>query len=255
MLYSIKMRSTKQEGPIHRHISGAERIVKKDMVESIVQSMVQRAMNHDRGQADFINLKIEEVAAADLLYIKQLPIHSLVAENLTQARQLAIKKLMAAGVAAIAAKRGLEQLTKLNDSMHGAMLLSSVTGERLDDTQKSRGVRVTNMDISDADRYEGQLHKLGLTNIHVREALVLASKVQSAPGIKAELCWSDDLTYTTGYVADTTGYFRIPNLKELNNPVGGRAFFIDSKTDLTDITHYLENTPVLVKPETSETVL
>jgi len=254
VLYSIKMRSAKQEGSVQRHISGAERIVKKDKVDAVVQSMVQRAMNHDRGQADFINLKIEEIVSPNLVYIDQLPICSLTATNLPQARQLAIKKLAAAGVTAAAAKRGLEQLTQLNDSMHGAMLLSALTGERLD-AQKSRGVRVTNMDISDANDYESQLQKLGLTDIHVREALVLASKVQSAPGIKAELCWSDDLTYTTGYVADSTGYFRIPNLKKLNNPVGGRAFFIDEKTDLLALIEYLENVPVLVTPKVNEVAL
>lgn len=253
MLYSIKMRSAKQEGSVQRHISGAERIVKKDKVDAVVQSMVQRAMNHDRGQADFINLKIEEIISPDLVYIDQLPICSLTATNLPQAQQLAINKLAAAGVTATAAKRGLEQLTQLNDSMHGAMLLSALTGERLD-AQKSRGVRVTNMDISDANDYENHLQKLGLTDIHVREALVLASKVQSAPGIKAELCWSDDLTYTTGYVADSTGYFRIPNLKKLNNPVGGRAFFIDEKTDLMALIHYLEDVPVLVTPKVSEVI-
>lgn len=253
MLYSIKMRSAKQEGSVQRHISGAERIVKKDKVDAVVQSMVQRAMNHDRGQADFINLKIEEISTPDLLYIDQLPIYSLTAKNLPQAQQLAISKLASAGITVTAAKRGLEQLTQLNDSMHGAMLLSALTGERLD-TQKSRGVRVTNMDIADANDYESRLQKLGLTDIHVREALVLASKVQSAPGIKAELCWSDDLTYTTGYVADSTGYFRIPNLKKMNNPVGGRAFFIDEKTDLIALIHYLENVPVLVTPKVSEVI-
>ena len=35
----------------------------------------------------------------------------------------------------------------------------------------------------------------------MREALVLASKVQSAEGIVGELCWSDDPDDTIGYVA------------------------------------------------------
>ena len=248
MLYSIKMRSAKQTGSIQRHISGAERIVGQDMVESMVQSMVQRAFTHDRGQADFINLKIEAVAVQDIVHIRQLNIHSLQATDLAAARRLAIQKLVSAGVTAVAAQRGIRQLAELNDSMHGAMLLSAVTGERLD-ALALRGVRASNMDIADPENYDGILHGLGLTDIHVREALVLASKVQSAPGIRAELCWSDDLAYTTGYVADPTGYFRIPNLKKLNDPVGGRAFFLAPETDIEELTHYLENVPVLVSPQ------
>ena len=47
----------------------------------------------------------------------------------------------------------------------------------------------------------------------MREALVLASKVQSAEGIVGELCWSDDPDYTVGYVACNGIYHRIPNMK------------------------------------------
>ena len=58
----------------------------------------------------------------------------------------------------------------------------------------------------------------------MREALVLATKVQSCPGIVGELCWSDDPDYTVGYVACNGIYHRIPNMKEMGNPIGGRVF-------------------------------
>ena len=57
--------------------------------------------------------------------------------------------------------------------------------------------------------------KQDLMNVHMREALVLATKVQSCPGIVGELCWSDDPDYTVGYVACNGIYHRIPNMKEM----------------------------------------
>ena len=54
----------------------------------------------------------------------------------------------------------------------------------------------------------------------------MASKVASAVGVVAELCWSDDPEYVSFYVASAKyGYKRIPVLKEYGNPIGGRVFF------------------------------
>ena len=58
MFYSIKMRSAQQQAVGQRHISGAERIVNKDKVDKTTLSMIQRALAHERGRADFINIKI-----------------------------------------------------------------------------------------------------------------------------------------------------------------------------------------------------
>ena len=95
------------------------------------------------------------------------------------------------------------------------MLVDTITGERLD--TGDRGVRVSHMDSFDSE-------SLG-ENEHMREALVLASKVQSAEGIVGELCWSDDPDYTVGYVACSGVYHRIPNMKKLGSNIGGRVFF------------------------------
>jgi len=80
----------------------------------------------------------------------------------------------------------------------------------------------------------------------VREALVLASKVAAGSGIVAELCWSDDPEYTTGYVASGHGYIRIPHCKPLGNTVGGRIFFVNPLADLSMLENYLQHQPVLV---------
>ena len=121
--------------------------------------------------------------------------------------------------------------------MRGAMLVDAISGERLD--EGNRGVRVSHMDSFDS-------HALG-DNEHMREALVLASKVQSAEGVVGELCWSDDPDYTVGYVACNGVYHRIPNMKELGSDIGGRVFFVRSDIDCESVVEYLEKAPVLVQ--------
>ncbi|MPN40940.1 6-carboxyhexanoate--CoA ligase [bioreactor metagenome] len=138
-------------------------------------------------------------------------------------------------------------LTALPDSMRGAILMCAATGTRLDNTAE-RGIRVSRMDITDETSFSAWLETSQLSNIHVREALVLASKVAAAPDIAAELCWSDDPDYTTGYVASKTQYIRIPHLKSFGSPVGGRIFFVSPGSDIDNLITYLEEQPVLIKP-------
>ena len=136
-----------------------------------------------------------------------------------------------------AVHKAISMLKSLDRSMRGAMLVDAITGVRLD--TGNRGVRVSHMDSFDS-------HALG-DNEHMREALVLASKVQSAHGIVGELCWSDDPDYTVGYVACNGVYHRLPNMKELGSNIGGRVFFIQSDIDSESVITYLESTPVLVQ--------
>jgi len=78
---------------------------------------------------------------------------------------------------------------------------------------------------------------------------VLASKVASVKGTIAELCWSDDPFYTTGYVASKKlGYVRIPHLKKEGDYHGGRVFFVDfvNTVEINDYIEEIEKTPVLV---------
>ena len=59
MMFSIKMRSSKG-GPHEkggRHISGIERIVNEDEVESEIINAYRRARMHERGDSDFKILK------------------------------------------------------------------------------------------------------------------------------------------------------------------------------------------------------
>jgi 6-carboxyhexanoate--CoA ligase len=72
--------------------------------------------------------------------------------------------------------------------------------------------------------------------------------VAYAPGIVAELCWSDDPDYTAGYVASVgMGYVRFPILKKLGDAKGGRAFFVDKNAlDMGTFLRYLEQEAALI---------
>ena len=77
--------------------------------------------------------------------------------------------------------------------------------------------------------------------------MILSGKVLNAPGIVAELCWSDAPDYVTGYVAaPQCGYQRISQLKAAGDKRGGRVFFVDrTKVTVTVLVDYLERQPVL----------
>ena len=238
-LYSVRMRAA-QGGPHEKgghHISGAERIVKLEEVGAIAQSLADRALHHSKGTADFINITVDLIPSKEITYIDCLQVEEHRAHTIAEAHQLAIELLQGADITEVAIKNAIEVLKGLDSSMRGAMLVDATTGKRID--EGNRGVRVSHMDSFDSEA-------LG-DNDHMREALVLASKVQSGEGIVGELCWSDDLDYTVGYVACNGTYHRIPNMKELGSAIGGRVFFVRSDIDRDSVIEYLEKAPVLVQ--------
>ena len=238
-LYSVRMRAA-QGGPHEKgghHISGAERIVKLEEVGAIAQSLANRALHHSKGTADFINITVDLIPANEITYIDCLQVEEHRAHTIAEAHQLAIDLLQGHDITDVAVQNAIALLKGLDSSMRGAMLVDATTGKRID--AGNRGVRVSHMDSFDSEA-------LG-DNDHMREALVLASKVQSAEGIVGELCWSDDPDYTVGYVACNGTYHRIPNMKELGSAIGGRVFFVQSDIDRDSVIEYLEKTPVLVQ--------
>lgn len=250
MLYSVKMRSA--QGGAHeeggRHISGAERILPEEQLDYAVLTMLHRAREHERGCADFISLKVEEVKPQEIVYKPLLNFSACRGKTAEEGHKTAIEELVRAGVFPEAACQGMKLLENLKDSMRGAMVLNAETGERLDNMGE-RGVRASKMDCVDSRGYDEYLQRCGLTGDHVREALVLASKVAGADGMVAELCWSDDPYYVTGYVASPLyGYRRIPVMKERGNGVGGRIFFVRPSTDLKKLINYLEEQVVMIRP-------
>ncbi len=237
------------EGGAHecggQHISGAERLLREENLEDIAKKMIQRALTHSRGKADFINLTIETVAEETIKQVPLLPIATYLVDSVQSGRTAAKKLLLSAAITQTAVEQAFYELDHLQTSMRGAMLLDMVTGKRLDSLAQ-RGVRVSRMDIYNEKNFCSWLTKQGLENIHVREALVLAAKVAAAPQIVAELCWSDDPDYVTGYVAARRQYHRITQLKEAGDWQGGRVFFVKHDSDIAELIQYLQYQPVLV---------
>ena len=238
-LYSVRMRAA-QGGPHEKgghHISGAERIVKLEEVGAIAQSLADRALHHSKGTADFINITVDLIPPEKITYIDCLKVEEHKTSSISESHQLATELLQGPNISKAAVHKAISLLKGLDKSMRGAMLVDTITGERLD--TGDRGVRVSHMDSFDS-------YALG-DNEHMREALVLASKVQSADCIVGELCWSDDPDYTVGYVACNGVYHRIPNMKKLGSNIGGRVFFVRSDIDSESVIEYLERAPVLVQ--------
>ena len=253
MMYSIKMRSAK--GGSHekggKHISGAERILRENEVEEELIKIYRRAINHEKGKPDFINIKIEEIDEKDIIYQKRLNIIQHDVSSKEEGLDLAKKLLSDNGVSDKAIEEGIKELLDLSESMHGAMLIDKDSGKRLDE-RGMRGVRVTGIANADNKNYIKAHEEEGDEGLHFEEALILASKILSTKGVIAELCWSDDPSYVIGYVGTKDTYERIPILKDKGNPIGGRIFFIDTNQlnenyTLEDLIDYLENQIVLIE--------
>ncbi len=233
--YSVKMRASRRG----THTSGAEKIVPASAVPDVASLLAERALRHPKGAPDFLNLKIEALPS-DILRLKALAVKTHVTQSAEEGLSLAARLLASEGISRID-----EIMRRFSEShsMRGAMLLDADTLERLE-PDRDRGVRATYMDDV-ASLAKGTARGKN----HYAEAIVLATKVQHAPGIVGEICVSDDPDYVTGYVATKTlGYRRITVIKEKGDPNGGRIFlYRGRKEDVARTIEFLEKTPVLVE--------
>ncbi len=247
-LYSIRMRASGGG----KHISGAERIVSSAAIDRAVNELIARAMSKHRAP-DQIAVHVEHLGNTSPRLLTALDVVTIKAPDPETGRSDASRLLHWAGVSsnAIAGVIGLilGGAAPSGGNMRGAMIIDSETGERLEPDQE-RGVRASRLDWTDEARVVADrlLSGSGLTHFRIQEALALATKVIHAPGVIAELCWSDDADYTAGYVASfKTGYVRFPFLKQEGDGRGGRAIFISRNTlDLAALLHYLQTEPVLI---------
>lgn len=251
--YSVKMRASKYIDGKETHISGAENIVKEDILEEISKSLIKRALNHDKGKSESINIKIEKLNEEDLTYIDSLKVQTVKVKNSIEGLKACNKLLTLIGIDEEKANLIINMLTEIKD-MRGAILLDINTLERLE-PDKERGVRATFMDLEYSTFSESIKHTKKST--HFIEALVLASKVISCPYIIGEICYSDDPNYTAGYIASKNfGYVRFTHMKELGNPFGGRIFLYNSKKEnINNCIDYIENKKIIVKENIIENPL
>lgn len=233
-LFSIKMRASRAD----EHISGAEKIVPAAAVPKTAALLAERALQHAKGVPDFVNLKIEKPGA--LQYIKSLPVTTNMTLTAQEGRARVVELLSQTGVT-----RTEEILSRFAETydMRGAMLLDADTLERLEPDPK-RGVRASCMDDADS-----LMKGTASGKNHYAEAIVLATKVQAAPGIVAEICVSDDPDYVTGYVASSElGYQRITTIKEKGDPAGGRIFlYRGPREQVAETIRFLEEQSVIVE--------
>lgn len=254
-LYSIRMRAA-QGGPHEcggKHISGAERIVKEKEIMDTIRQLIYRAQQHERGYPDYINLNIEMLNTENIREVTSLPIYTIKTTNYFEGREMAKKILELLGINRTIIEQSFHHLLQgpapNGANMRGAILMDIKTGQRLE-PDLSRGIRVSRIDYKPeaARELAHQLSRYGLNNNHVREALCLATKVSLFPAIVGELCWSDDPSYTAGYVASSKfGYLRFNHLKEKGSARGGRIFFVDPAcSDLEKTIYRLEQEPYLI---------
>jgi 6-carboxyhexanoate--CoA ligase len=247
-LYSIRMRAASGG----QHLSGAERIVPAALLDKTVQTCLERAWTKDRSP-DTVAVTVEPVESGAVRELTALDLCDLQVSGISNCRSAAAMLLKASGVflpAAIEATRLLDRGPSTSGtSMRGAMIMDVRSGERLE-KDRDRGLRVSRFDWSSGayGMIDLELRRMGLLHFRTREALALATKAAHAPGMVAELCWSDDGDYTAGYVASRgLGYVRLAQLKEAGSTSGGRAFFIDPSTcDLDAFAAYLSLCPVLI---------
>ncbi|WP_305045095.1 6-carboxyhexanoate--CoA ligase [Geoalkalibacter sp.] len=243
VIYSVRMHAERAGA----HLCGAERLVAAGRIEETTAALVRRALEHPRGRAEALRLAVDPIDPAAVLRGVLPEVRTFQVPNFSAGRELAARLLHQAGVSPAAGAFALQTLARGaapdGRSMRGAMLIGALSGRRLE-PDGARGVRVTRMDLSPRAeaRLQAALAPYGLDRIQVREALVLAAKVMAAPGVIAELCWSDDPDYTTGYVAaPALGYVRITELKPRDDERGGRAFFVkEEQLDMAALLAFLE---------------
>lgn len=232
-LYSVKMRAARAG----EHTSGAEKIVPASAVPKTAAALVERALSHAKGVPDFVNLKVEDPGA--ITTVPALAVTTNVTDTAAEGRACAARLLESAGISRID-----EIMARFSEthSLRGAMLLDADTLERLDPNQE-RGVRATYVDDADSLAKGTASGKN-----HYAEAIVLATKVQHAPGIVGEICVSDDPDYVAGYVATREiGYQRITTVKEKGDPNGGRIFLYRGPRDgVNETIRFLERQSVIV---------
>ena len=243
--YSVRMHAGRQK----LHLSGAERLVREERVEAAVIDMLRRGGRHrpDSMQVSVDAVDESEIVRGSLPVLNEKPVR-----DVREGREEAVRLLCEAGVYSGPAAAALAAIASGpgpgHSIMRGAMLIDGRTGQRLE-PQPDRGVRVSRLDISPkvSGAFEEILARRGLEHFRTREALILAAKVMQAPGVIAELCWSDDPDYTAGYVCSpSTGYVRIGHLKETGDPYGGRTFFLKPDCDPAATIRFLEEVPFLV---------
>ncbi len=236
-MFSLRMRSSLKG----KHISGAERIVKCEKVGYAVFELLKRPPEYDE-----IVLKVEKVN--NIVKVNSLKIKEYRFKSVEESRTFIIQLLEREGIKREMILKYMNEIDKganpEGGNMRGAMLVDIERGTRLE-KDRSRGVRTVRVDWENREKVKRDFLRRGLTERTV-DALAIASKNVYC-GVIAEICWSDDPHYVTGYIATKNlGYVRITPLKREGSPFGGRIYFLRGD-EIERTVECLENLACLVR--------
>lgn len=239
-LYCLKMRASENVDGNQIHISGAEKIVTEQQLNTYTTTLLERGLHHSKGNADFINLKVEKIIPDNVTYLDALKVTTVEVDSWQEGLGEVVKFLEDLNVES---PDKILDFLKETYAMRGAMLLDVRRLKRLE-PDIDRGIRATYMD---QERLDNTL--LCSEKNHYAEAIVLATKVVNCPGIIGEICISDDPDYVTGYVASKEhGYRRITKMKEMGSLNGGRIFLYDGEPcDVQKTIDFLQKEKVIVR--------
>lgn len=245
-LWSLRMRASKIENNLEKHVSGAEGIYSITEVEKAIKKFLQRAIQHPKGIPDKVVFTLEKIKEP-IQTAKALSVKTIFCRSSQEAREVVKKYLTELGISEKAFFTAWEVIE--NYKLRGATIIDALNGHRLE-PDKERGIRVSRIQMDKKKRWQilRKVRNLSTEPERVIEALTLASKVASFPEIIAEICVSDNPDYTTGYIASKLlGYLRITNIKDKGEDIGGRAFFVKTPLDIEKLIKFLERTPVIIK--------
>ena len=236
--YSVRMRASLKG----RHISGQERIVKREELERVILELHRRP----RRDWDFQNIKIERLREKPEILERSLPVR----EYKFSCVPLAINFVSAILESELGIRREISKplLSKLQSGLNpeggnlsGALLVDYRSGK----IPNPKGVRTILFDWLERERVESELLGLGYTE-RTLDALALATKNVYC-GVIAEVCVSDEPDYITGYLAsEKTGYLRISPVKEKGSPYGGRLYFVKGE-EYEKVVKCLREKPLLIR--------
>ncbi|ATI75021.1 MULTISPECIES: 6-carboxyhexanoate--CoA ligase [Bacillus] len=247
--YSVRMRAS-ENGPHEeggKHISGGERLVPFIGLNDAVSDLLEKGMSHSRGRPDFMQIQFDLVNEPIKL-VQPLRIETNETVSAEEGQALARELISRAGVPESAVEKAFQGIAEYW-GVRGAVLFDIHSGRRIDG-RKEKGVRVSRLDWPEAD-FQRWAALCGVPpNPRLKEALAIASKVCEHPAVIAELCWSDDPDYITGYVAaKKLGYQRMTKMKEHGDESGCRIFFVDGSADVKICIDDLEKQPVFIGQE------
>lgn len=234
------------------HVSGSERLIEDSCLRETLEEMIRRALA-SYALPDEIRIATDTVLPGSISCIRSLDVETRLYPTIAAAHGSAREILGSNGISSAAIETAFRLIesgpTPEGNNMRGAMIIDSFTGERIEPDMR-RGIRVSRIDYTEEARILliNLLNEFGICHERIPDALAIASKVVHKNETVAELCWSDNPNYTTGYVASKkSGYVRLSPMKEEGSMRGGRAFFVDPEDlNLEQYIYYLEQHPVII---------